>query len=331
MPSIDVFMMQDLEYQAYMESAKLAEKSGFENFWLIDSTDAYTDYCAWDSLIAVNTSRIRIGPGVTNPITRHPRVTANHMLTLNELSKGRAILGLGTGDNAVRSMGWSPVSHSVMREAMEIIRNKFRERRADIPIYVAIGGPLNTKMALQLADGVIGGVGLREGPDGLIRGLERLKAAAKEAGRDFSNLPVKLNYGFAISHNRKEAIEEMRWSVSTLMRGIFVRGTSALPTHLERFREEAKRIGESYDYFNHMRTHTLGGQLARHSLASDELVEAVGLPAGTPEDFLPRFKSLWQAISPMPNVGFFLVPHGDKGGRKRTLELFVREVLPKLG
>ncbi|MBI4299131.1 MAG: LLM class flavin-dependent oxidoreductase [Chloroflexi bacterium] len=339
MPKIGVFMFQDFGYPAYMESARLAEESGFDIFGLIDSTDAYSDYCPWAGLVAVDTSKILVGPWVTNPLTRHPRVTANHMLTIHELSRGRAVLGLGTGANAVRTLGWEPAKHSVMREAMETFRNKFKEKKADIPIYVGTGGPLNTKMAMQMADGIIGaGVGgIHSSAEGVLAGIEHLKAMAKEVGRDFNTLSIKFQVGFAISHNRKEAIEEMKWSVSSMMRGIFVererRSTiqpSTLPPDLEHFREEARRVGEAYDWFDHMRSHSPNGQLARHAQASDELVEAVGLLAGTPAEVLPRFKTLWQAASSMPNVGMIIQPHGSKGGRKRSFDLFVKEILPKL-
>ncbi|MBI4298899.1 MAG: LLM class flavin-dependent oxidoreductase [Chloroflexi bacterium] len=334
MPKIGVFMFQDFGYPAYVDSAKLAEEHGFDIFGLIDSTDAYSDYCAWDGLVAVNTSKILIGPWVSNPLTRNPRVTANHMLTINELSRGRAVLGLGTGDNAVRSMGWQPARHSVMREALEVFRNKFKEKKADIPIYVAIGGPLNTRLAFESADGIIstGGGGARSGAQGLLNSLEQLKKVAKEVGRDFNTIPIKAQVGFSISHNRKEAIDEMRWQVAQMMKNIFVQKSGgSLPPDLERFRDEAKRVGESYDYFNHMRTHTPDGQWARHANAvSDELVEAVGLLAGTPADVLPRIRAVWQVAAATPNVGFTFTPHGSKGGRKRSFELFVKEVLPKL-
>ncbi|MBI4298741.1 MAG: LLM class flavin-dependent oxidoreductase [Chloroflexi bacterium] len=331
MPKIDADIWQDLTYADYVYVAKLAEDHGFENFWLIDSTDAYDDYCAWDSLVAINTSRMRIGPNVTNPLTRHPRVTANHMLTLHELSKGRAILGIGAGDNAVRSMGEKPASASVLREAVEIIRAKFKERKADIPIHVAAVAPLNTKMALQLADGIMGGVGGGTTAEGVSTGLQRLKDRAKEVGRDFGTLKVEVAVQFAVSHNRKEALEEMKGPVSAMMKGIFVQRSRTLPPELERFREEAKRAGEAYDYFDHLRSYTREGKLARHAqLVSDELVEAAGMLAGTPQEVLPRMKAIWQAISPFPNVSLAFRPRGVRAKRKRSFDLLVKEILPKL-
>ncbi|MBI4298903.1 MAG: LLM class flavin-dependent oxidoreductase [Chloroflexi bacterium] len=332
MPKIGVFMFQDFGYPAYVESARLAEESGFDIFGLIDSTDTYSDYCPWAGLVAVNTSRILIGPWVTNPLTRHPRVTANHMLTIHELSKGRAILGLGAGANAVRTLDWKPASTSVLGEAIEVFRNKFKEKKVDIPIYVAAAGPVNTGKALQWADGLIGVGGARGGAEGLLQALEQLKAKAKEVGRDFASFPIKIQVGLALSHNRKEAIEEIKGPVAVGLRNIFFNRLGSLPQELERFREEARRVAEAYTYFNHMRSYTPEGKLTRHAqLMSDELALALsGGMAGTPEEVLPRFKGIWQAVSSMPNVGFTITPHGAKGGRKRSFELFVKEILPKL-
>ncbi|SVD40735.1 uncharacterized protein METZ01_LOCUS393589, partial [marine metagenome] len=71
-----------------------AEKAGFDMAWLGESQmiskDAYTAL----TLAAVNTERILLGPGVANPVTRHPTVLANTMAALNELSDGRAVLGI---------------------------------------------------------------------------------------------------------------------------------------------------------------------------------------------------------------------------------------------
>ncbi|MBI4298743.1 MAG: LLM class flavin-dependent oxidoreductase [Chloroflexi bacterium] len=329
MPKIDADIWQDLTYADWVAVAKEAEDNGFENFWLIDSTDAYDDYCAWDSIVAVNTSRMRVGPNVTNPLTRHPRVTANHMLTLHEISKGRAILGIGAGANAVGSIGWKPAKASVLREAVEIIRAKFKERKADIPIHVAAVAPLNTKMALQLADGIMGGVGGRgrNPAEGVVMGIERLKALAKEVGRDFSTLQVEVAVSFAISHNRKEAIEEIK---GPLAGGL--RDGRPLPPGLERFQEEANRVGKAYDWFDHMRSHTRAGQLARHAqLMSDELAEVLsGGMAGTPQEVLPIMKAVWRAASQFPNVSLAFRPRGVGARRKRSFDLLVKEILPKL-
>src|SRR5499433_4258394 len=141
MVKCDLFLMQDIPHPQYIEMVQLAEAAGCEHVWVIDGQDVFPDPWATAALLAVNTDRVRIGPGVTNPLTRHPRVTANAILTIHELSGGRGILGLGAGDNAVRTLGWKPAKLAELREAVLICREKFRQHRAEIPIYVAGGGP----------------------------------------------------------------------------------------------------------------------------------------------------------------------------------------------
>ena len=85
--------------------ARTAEQLGFESAWLADS-QLYTKnvYVAL-TLAAERTESIRIGPGVTNPLTRHPTVTANAIAGLLEVSGGRAQLGIGSGDASVIRWG----------------------------------------------------------------------------------------------------------------------------------------------------------------------------------------------------------------------------------
>ena len=204
MVKCDLFLMQDIPYPRYIEMARLAEAAGCENVWVIDGQDVFPDPWATAALLAVNTERVRIGPGVTNPVTRHPRVTAGAMLTIHELSGGRGILGLGAGDNAVRTLGREPARVSEVREAVDICREKFRERKADIPIYVAANGPRLAAYACEAADGII--VPCIGTPQDLRRTLDRVEVAARETGRSLHDMPVLIYVGFALSHDRREAL-----------------------------------------------------------------------------------------------------------------------------
>ena len=88
------------------EFARQAETAGFD-FMLVPDTPwlagRWRDVYVHLTAAALATTNLRLGPGVTNPLTRHPQVTANAAMSLHSLSGGRAILGIGTGDNAVRS------------------------------------------------------------------------------------------------------------------------------------------------------------------------------------------------------------------------------------
>jgi len=319
-PKFDLFLMQDVPSQDVIEMARMAEEHGFEHLWLIDSQDVYPDVWVTAALCAVNTSHIQLGPGVTNPLTRHPRVTANAMLTVHELSGGRGILGIGAGDSAVRTLGWKPGLRA-LREAVEICKEKFREKGVDIPIYIAANAVKSTAYACEEGDGIIfSGDGGR--PEELRRRLDRIEVAAKQAGKDVTKFPLLSQYGFTISHNRQEAFDDARGPIAKLVKLLLLYYPGQWPPELEHLKAEAEKMAETYDYKFHLKSHTPHAQTV-----SDAFLETFGL-TGTPEDVLPKFQALWREVEGL-NFTFYLRPDGR--GRKRSLELFVREVLPKLG
>jgi 5,10-methylenetetrahydromethanopterin reductase len=318
MAKVDLFLMQDIPYPRYLEMARLAEQSGCENLWVIDGQDVFPDPWATAALCAVNTSRIRIGPGVTNPITRHPRVTANAMLTIHELSDGRGILGLGAGDNAVRTLGRGPARVTELREAVDICRERFRQREARIPIYIAAGGPRLNRYACEAADGII--VPCIGTPEDLRRTLGRVETAARETGRDMRELHVLIYVGFSIAHDRREALDDARGGLARRVLN-FVYYPAHFPPELEHLRGEVDALARGYNYDEHLKSH-----VSHTRLVSDALMDAAGL-AGTPQDVLPRFRALWQETVGL-NASFFLRPDGR--GKQRSFELFVREVWPAL-
>jgi alkanesulfonate monooxygenase SsuD/methylene tetrahydromethanopterin reductase-like flavin-dependent oxidoreductase (luciferase family) len=318
MAKVDLFLMQDIAVPRYLEMARLAEASGCANLWLIDGQDVFPDPWATAALCAVNTSRIRIGPGVTNPITRHPRVTANAMLTIHEISNGRGILGLGAGDNAVRTLGRRPAKLAEIREAFDICRQKFRERGADIPIYVAANGPKLTAYACEVADGII--VPCIGTPQDLRRTLDRTDVAARAARKDLREFPVLVYVGFAISHNRREALDDARGGIARRVLN-FVYYPEHFPPELEHLRRDVEALAKGYSYSQHLKSH-----VSHTHLVSDALMDAAGI-AGTPPEVLAKFRTLWNETIGL-NATFFLRPDGR--GKQRSFELFVREVWPAL-
>ena len=296
-----------------------------KNLWLIDSTDVYPDVWATAAVCAINTSRIRVGPGVTNPLTRHPRVTANAMLTIHEMSGGRGILGVGSGDNAVKTLGWKRATAGQMSDAVDTWRRKFKEKGAEIPIYAATGGPMMNSFAFEMADGIIGAGGNR--PEKLRSWSQRMQAGLERAGRDVNEVPLVAMMGFAIAHDRREAIDEACGPLARGVKGIVKDLPQNWPQGLDTLREDAERVAHTYDYMHHMKSYVPHSQLV-----TDAMVEEFGI-AGTPEDVLPKISALWKEAVSLEEAGVDLtlgaVPAGP--GRRRSLELFLREVLPRLG
>ena len=104
-----------------------AEKAGFDYGWLPDFCEMASLYPVL-TLIAQKTHRMKLGSAVTNPFTRHPLVTASTIATLDQISKGRAVLGISSGDGAaLKSIGIEfkkPVL--AVKESIERIREQLR-------------------------------------------------------------------------------------------------------------------------------------------------------------------------------------------------------------
>jgi 5,10-methylenetetrahydromethanopterin reductase len=89
--------MPDATPQELASLAALAETHGYGRVWVYDEGLAMRDCYVTMAAIALRTERVDIGTGITNPYTRHPATTATAVATLQELSGGRAFLGLGAG------------------------------------------------------------------------------------------------------------------------------------------------------------------------------------------------------------------------------------------
>ena len=107
------------------EIANKAEGLGFEALWFIDHQLGMKDVYAAMNVAAMATGSIGIGCAVTNLRTRHPTVTASATTALDELSHGRALLGLGAGWVAVHSIGDKPSRIAELREGIALFRKLF--------------------------------------------------------------------------------------------------------------------------------------------------------------------------------------------------------------
>src|SRR5204862_7182510 len=90
------------------ELAARVEEWGFAGLLVADSQNLNADVWVELALAAAATRRIALGPGGTNPLTRHLAVTASAAATLQRDSGGRAVLGIGRGDSAVTQIGQRP-------------------------------------------------------------------------------------------------------------------------------------------------------------------------------------------------------------------------------
>ena len=193
------------------EYARVADGAGFESLWV---TERYFHEETFSLLgfLAAATLNINLGLGVTNPYTRNPALLAMASATLDRISGGRFILGLGRSDGSViRDRMGIPYSDPLrtLEEAITIIRDllaggrvtstegRFRLGNIHLetkpiqekpPIYLAAIGPKALRLAGSIADGVLLNAYT---PTGYVKyAVEEVRKAAQEAGRDPHSIDI---------------------------------------------------------------------------------------------------------------------------------------------
>ncbi len=303
-----------------------AEALGFDGAWIADSQSIMRDGWAALALAAERTERIALGTGVTNPVTRHPAVLAGSIATIDELSGGRAILGIGVGESAVATLGLPKASLARLEEIVGVVRALLRGATAtfegreihlswptrDVPVYFASSGPRSLRLAGRVADGVLFQVGAAPA---LVRyALEHIAAGAAEAG--LAQGPKRLvRLGCCVSDDHAWAREQIRGYAS-----VAATAFPAIPSELMpvEFWADLAVFREAYDAYQH------GRVAARHAAAlTERLVDALTI-AGTPEEAVPRFRQLVDL-----GVDGFVVPVTGSDPRA-VLRTLAERVLPAL-
>ena len=156
-----------------VELARGAEDWGFAGLLLADSQNLTADIWVELGLAAVATDRLRVGPGVTNPLTRHLAVTASAAATLQAETDGRATLGFAQGDSALSQIGRERLSVSAFERSLAMLQAYLRGEPVElangtrsairwlaeggmpkVPVHVAATGPRTIAAAARHAEGV---------------------------------------------------------------------------------------------------------------------------------------------------------------------------------
>ncbi len=184
----------------FIEAVQREEALGFEYAWIPDSQMRRPDAFMLAALALRSTDRIRIGPLLSNPVTRHPSTIANAAATLGLIAPGRAAVGIGAGDTAVFTVGLRPARVSQVAGALRLTRALLHGEAPDqgagkaVPLttrgtaelWGAASGPRAARAAGMSADVIVLRCGLH--PNNLNRLADAAEEGAREAGRDPSSL-----------------------------------------------------------------------------------------------------------------------------------------------
>jgi 5,10-methylenetetrahydromethanopterin reductase len=203
------------------EHARVAEESGFSFITYVDQPYMSRDVFASTTIAALNTRRIRIGPGVVDLTTHHPLGIAGATASIDELSGGRVIVGIGPGGafgETMRPRTVKELRNAVVfiqrftkGEAVEAygqeIRCAFHNRQ--VPVYIGANGPRMLEMAGEVADGVILSSAFGAHPAMLKWRLAQIERGALKAGRDPSEIDVWARAMIYVADSMEEALPEV--------------------------------------------------------------------------------------------------------------------------
>ncbi len=331
------------------EYAKRAEEAGWHGIGILDNQNLCGDIYVALALAACATEQIQLSTDVTNPVTRHPAVTAGAIASIQEASEGRAVLGIGRGDSALAFVGHAPAYVSVLDSYLKALQAylkggsvafddlpywrdmapradtlKLADAPADsrlrwldsrdkkVPVAVAASGPRVIGTAARHADIVMFALGadLKR----LRWGLEQARTARREAGLE----PDGIRYGAYLNivcHRQVEAAREMVQFLDTFVRFSVMHGKTHGPV-TQAQKEVLTNLHEEYN----MRDRTVS------VVPPAEFVDQFAI-VGPPETCIRRIQEVIDlGIDRIVLLGPTVDATEDE--EKRCAELLVQEVLP---
>jgi len=306
-----------------LEIAQAAERLGYDSVWAAEAygSDAAT-VLAW---LAAGTSRIKLGSGIFQIPARSAAMTAMTAATIDNLSGGRMLLGLGTSGPQV-SEGWHGVRFAKQvqrtREYVAVVRMALAHQKVEfhgetmelplpdgpgkvlkltvrpvqdrIPIYLAVLGPKNVALAGEIADGWLP---VFFSPEHTAALRVPLEEGAARAGRTLEGFRICPNVNVMIGEDEDVARNAMRPVLALYVGGMGSREQNFYNRLVSSygFEREAQQVQELY----------LAGRKNEAMLAlPDDLIDAVSI-AGKPERARQKLRAFRDAgvetliVSPM--------------------------------
>ncbi|WP_051580066.1 LLM class flavin-dependent oxidoreductase [Pseudonocardia acaciae] len=297
----EIWMLSFTSARELPRLARQAEDHGWDGLLVADSQNLTGDPYAVLTMAATVTDTLGLGTGVTNPVTRHPAVTAAAIATVQQYSGGRAVLGIGRGDSALSHLGRRPAAVPDFEAHLRHLQRYLAGQPVDldgypsrmswitdtglpkVPVDVAATGPKAIAAGARVADRLSFTVGAD--PDRVRWAIGVARQARAEAGLD----PDAISFGAyvnAVCHPRPETAHDLvagSLSVFARFSGMQRGGTHGLAST---DRAAVNEITDAYDAHGHA---TLGS--GRAALRDPAFVDRFAV-IGTPEHCVRRLTAL---------------------------------------
>jgi F420-dependent oxidoreductase-like protein len=313
-----------------LEMTQSAEALGFDSVWVPEAWG--TDAISILGALAARTERIRLGTGIVNVFSRTPALLGQTAATLDLISNGRFILGLGTSGHQVVS-GWHgmPFERPLqrMRETVEIVRQVLRRERVRfdgevfqvdqglkllvhplrdrVPIFLATLTPAGVQLTGEVADGWIPTL---FSPDHFDLFRPQLEAGARAAGRSLDSIELAPYVQVLVDDDRGRARDSMRPWVALYVGGMGSRAKNYYNEVVARygFADEARAIQDLY---------LTGQKLEAIRRVPDALVDAIAI--GGPPAYVRERVAAWSAAG--VTLLLAAVQGKTQAERLRTIEI----------
>ena len=319
----------DHSLQRVVSLTRLAESAGFTYGWLFDSHVLWKEPYPLLTLMAQNTTRMRLGTCVTNPATREPSVTASVLAVLQDLTGGRMDLGIGRGDSARRVLGKPPTTLAVLEETTKVIRDLCEGREAifegtplrlewappyKLPVWIAGYGPKALEVTGRVADGAI----IQLADPSLVRWcIGLVRDGAKRNGRDPNAIAVMVAAAAHVGP-RAQVRDRVRWFpalVSNHVVDLVKRyGEQGLPADLTAY----VRNRPTYDYRHHAESGS-----SNAAFVDDESVDRFCV-TGDVDEHIEKLRQL--AAIGVRQFNIYLM----SGDEEKILEVYGERIIPAL-
>lgn len=312
-----------------VEVVQQAEALGFDSVWIADVQLSMKDCFAALALCAVNTSTIMLSTGVVNPVTRHPSILANTFTALNELSDGRAIVGIGTGWTGVFPIGLRPATIKQMEESVIAIRRLCSGEEVaggekgpyhmvtgagPIPIYIAANQPRMLRLCGRVADGVILMGGANE--EFTSWQIDLVRQGAERVGRSMDDIKLHLWANISLSDDREAARDDVSHWVASQAETFSK--WKQLPEFLEPYKADFESASKEYNRLEHMSQHA-----SHKRVVSGELIDYLAF-VGSAGECLDRIRKLEQLGLHGVTLSF------RAGGRQARMEALSEGIIQPL-
>jgi 5,10-methylenetetrahydromethanopterin reductase len=322
------------------EELRRAELLGYDRVGIWDSPALFRE--PWTTLASVarDTERIRLGTWVTNPLSRHPLVTAAAAATLDDLAPGRVYVGIGAGGTGVWHLGMKTAKLAELGAYVLAVRGLLETGSADwhghaltlpwagprrIPIVMGAHAQGSLRLAGRVGDGVVIGLGIS--PDVVAASLELLDAGAREGGRSADDLEVWFTSFWWADEEPGKARADGAWSATAFALHFADSGVENkfVP---EELKAPLREIGEAYDLQSH--GHPSEEQKAGYVELADRLGVGAYLRgrfmfAGTPDEVEAQLRAAMEAGA----RNFDGAIDADQPEHERRITTWARLVLPR--